>query len=591
MKSEGYAEQLLTVVTARYDHGGVEQVQSAQVIAQFESMMIKPQVCVRPVSTTVVPVELTATTLSAGGALRWEDLPPGQGTLEVIDNSHARYTPPQTLTDPIERVNIVVTDLVTHEQVMAVIVLHRVPFRLETKPAFLPTVVPGAPIPIEVVDYDPSDLRWKVLGEGEAHEKGDVVDGVFTQPTSPNSPVAVVQCATNAYGMCIIQLTPEARVPYHWAGIDKFDLTTPDDLSRGMANGGQQIAVRVEIMTTLLNIPGVGDFEIPPSESEMNSLRFINTASGAVIPFIQDNQEAIEFGGVNVAVNRTRNRFRTYTNVPTALEDAKAEPATPTPHNNRTRYASLYFHFATAGTQTFHAEIQDKFGAWWSSKDIKTGHMEVSLTGIIHTPDDDNYTFKIERIDADELGRDFDATDLYPKGDNMSGYRWSRDYWRWEYQREQRKVGFVFAFIECNVSMVQWESNQIDETYMTCTGFAINAAQRPNIPNKPPTRLSFDPWLIAMFRHLGVPDIDASFDLSAPPSAGEIYISMHRRHDVPYWDDDMAGGNPLLEFRAGLDPAVKMILIDEEANRHSVAVSFRPPSSEDSRNFIRVTQQ
>lgn len=591
VKSEGYGEQLLTVVTARYDQGGVEQVQSARVIAQFESMMIKPRVCVRPISPSTQPVELVATTMSTAGVLRWEPLPPEQGTLEVIDNFRARYTPPQTITDPIERVNIVVTDVVTQETVMAVVVLHRLALKLKTNPTFLPSIVPGAPIPIEVVDYEPTDLRWKVLGPGEPHEKGDVVDGVFTAPTMPNSPIAVVQCATNAYGMSIIELVPEDRVAMSWVDLELFELTTPDDLTRCMANGGQQIPVRVEIMTRLVNVPGVGDFEIPLSEAELGSLRFVNSVSGAVIPYIEHNQEAIEFGGVNVAVNRTRNRFRTYTNVPTALDSAPAEPVTPTPRNNRTRFATVYFHLAIAGTQTFHAEIQDKFGAWWSSKDIKTGNMEVSLTGIAHTPDSDNYRFKIERVDADPLGRPFKATELYPDGDNMSGYRWSFDVWRWEYAREGRKVGFVHAFFEANVSMIQWESEQVAETLMTYTGFALTPAERPNIPNRPPSRLSFDPWLYSMFKHIGAGEIDPSFNKAGPPESGQIYIRMHRAYDVPFWYDEMAEGNPLLAFRARLDPDLTLVLIDEEANRHFAKVSFFPPSTEDSRNFLKVTKR
>jgi hypothetical protein len=141
---------------------------------------------------------------------------------------------------------------------------------------------------------------------------------------------------------------------------------------------------------------------------------------------------------------------------------------------------------------------------------------------------------------------------------------------------------------DANVSTIQWESDQVDETFASYTGCAFSPATRPNVESEVPTELTYDAYLWGMTRAIKPGELDTSFRRGSPPSPGELLISLHRVDDLPYWYDKMGGTDPLMMYRARLDPGMKFTLLDEEGNRHRVEIGFEGSSLTDSRNFLKV---
>ncbi|WP_223516049.1 hypothetical protein [Pseudomonas sp. GL-R-26] len=576
-------EQQPVVVTAQYVMGGVQQTSSAFVLGVFESMSISPRVCTSAVGTSATPIELVANTLG-GGTLQWPTLTPAEGTLRVVDNNHAIYTPPAELTEQLALQTIRVTDSLTKETIDATIVLMKSAHTLPVDPPYVAAVSAATPIPL-YADLDPADARWTVIGEGEVDE-----NGLFMPPAQPASRVSVVRCSylvngsVRASGLSIIQLSEQIMPEPTWSELQEFSFETPANwVGRCFSNGFQQIPVTIKIETKPVEVDGQQVY-IPVSDANLSTLRLVDKISNAPVPFVHVAQEGIEYGsGISWATSKKRNRFKL---LPTTAAAPVNSPALPAPQNNGVRYRELWIHLAAEGSRTFYAQFTSDHGIQ-NSTDDKSEGFEITVEGIRPpTPAIDQYLVKRDRVWKDPYGHDGPPTDMYPDGDVFSFYRQSVDYWRLSYERPGRvPVLFSTAIIENNVSTVQWESELIDETYFSYTGSAFNPANFENSDSPAPEGLSFDPYLWGMMRNYNI-KLGASFIKDKQPAPGELIVSLHRTDDVPYWYDGLANGDKRKLYRKHLDPGLKVVLIDEEGNRHSLSIAFESSSLQDSRNTL-----
>lgn len=574
-------EQQPIVVTAQYMMGGKSKKSSAMVLGVFESMSISPRVCLRGVGSNPTPVDLVVTTLG-NGILRWPTLLPDEGTLEVIDNNHAIYTPPVNQTDPLAVQKIIVTDQQSSETIEATVVLLKSSHMLPVDPAYVEGVTAGEPIQL-YADLEPEDeVRWVVIGEGDVDE-----NGLFTPPDQPRSRISVVRCShlvngtVRSSGLSVIQLSEQVRPEPHWKELHEFSIAV-NGLDSCFSNGFQQVPVIVTIATEEVTIDGVKQY-IPVSDAELATLRLVDKSNN-VVPFIPVGQEGIEYGkDIPWAVSKINNRFRFF-----SATAARAYPlAPPTPKNNGVRYRELYIHLTRGGSATFFAQFDSPYGTL-NSTDNKSENYEVTVQGIApSTPAISHYEFRRERRDKDPSGHDGPPTGGNPEKDYFSYYRWSLDYWFLSYLRRGiDRVLFATLSIEKNISTIQWESELIDETFFSYTGYAFNPANFENSDSPSPEGLSFDPYLWGLMRGYQK-QLKTSFDKGGP-AAGELLISLHRTDDMQYWYDGRANGDKRKFYRQQLDPDIHLVLLDEDGNRHSLAIGFEPPSEEDSRNTLVV---
>lgn len=574
-------EQQPIVVTAQYVAGGRQHKSSALVTGVFESMGISPRVCTSGVGAGAGTVLLTASTLGSG-TLEWPTLAPAEGKLEIIDSNTAVYTPPDSLTVPLALQKIRVTDTQTKEAIEATIVLIGTAHPVRVDPPFVASVATS--VPIQLYTDLPTDVtRWTVIGEGEVDE-----NGLFTPPVQPTSRISVVKCSyvigdtVLVSGLSIIQLSEQVMPEPTWSELQEFSFETPANwVGRCFSNGLQQIPVIVKIETKPVTIDGQ-EVYIPVSDANLSTLRLVDKLSNAPVPFVHVAQEGIEYGsGISWAASKRRNRFKL---LPTTAAAPVNSPALPAPQNNGVRYRELWIHLAAEGSRTFYAQFTSDHGIQ-NSTDEKGEGYEITVEGIRPpTPAIDHYKVLRERAWKDSDGHD--------EGDDVFGfYRQSIDYWRLNYKRQDSvETGFVTSVFENNVSTIQWESELLDETYFSYTGSAFKSANFENSDSPAPEGLSFDPYLWAMMRDYNKKKLETSFSGGLQPAPGQLIVSLHRTDDVKYWYDGLANGDKRKLYRQHLDPGLKVVLLDDEGNRHSLSISFESSSLEDSRNTLRFNR-
>ncbi|WP_260963329.1 hypothetical protein [Pseudomonas citri] len=579
-------EQQPVVVTAQYMKGGALQKSSALVLGVFESMNISPRVCVRGVGSNPTPVEIIVTSLG-NGSLRWPTLSPDEGTLEVVDNYHAIYTPPASQTEPLALQKIRVTDPQFNETIEATVVLVKAAHTLPIDPPYVAAITASDPIRL-YADLEPEDdVRWTVIGEGDVDE-----NGVYTPPAQPASRISVVRCSylvngqARASGFSIIQLSEQVQPEPRWLELNEFTIAVNNGLDSCFSNGFQQIPIIVTIATKSVAVGGVQQY-IPVSDAELATLRLVDKMTNVPIPFIAVGQEGIEYGSHTLwAASKTRNRFRFFSS--TAARTYPLAP--PVAKNNGVRYRELYICIAQEGGRTFYAQFDSPYGIQ-NSTDDKTENYEVVVQGVRPTtPPLSHYEFNRVRKWKDADGHDAPPSQENPEWDYFSYYRQSIDYWYLSYLRRGiDPVLFSTLLIENNISTVQWESELIDEVFFSYTGYAFNPANFENADSPSPAGLSFDPYLWGLMRNYKK-SLKTSFD-GGGPAQGELIVSLHRTDDIKYWYDGLASGDKRKLYRQHLDPAIHLLLLDEDGNRHSLAIGFDSPSNEDSRNKLVLSRR
>ncbi|PPA00185.1 hypothetical protein C4E44_31180 [Pseudomonas sp. MWU12-2312b] len=355
------------VVSAQYGEAAQRVTRSAMVLNVFESMSVAPRISVSGVGSTASPIALTVTSV-AGGELVWPTLKPEEGVLTVIDNNHAQYKPPTTLSAPLVVQTINVSEKQTNEMIEATIVLLGGPQNLVVEPPYVAAVSVSSPIQLST-PLPPDVLVWEVIGEGDVDEFG-----LFTPPQAPVSRFSVVKCTYAvagiplASGFSVIQLTEQQEAMPRWSSLEKFTIEAVGDRDTLYANGYQQVPLQITIETKSTTVGGQ-QYDIPVSDAELATLRLVDTATNAEVPFVHVAQEGIEYGsGVQYATNKKRNRFRFFSR--TGTTDTPPTTAVA-PKNNRVRTRELYLQMAVSGSRKFFARFQSADNRTFNSAMIK----------------------------------------------------------------------------------------------------------------------------------------------------------------------------------------------------------------------------
>lgn len=574
------------LVVAEYMLDNRLQRSTAMITGRAELMSVVPRVSTLGLMDG--PVDIHVSTLS-GGDLQWELLAPKLGTLEVKGNGHAVYTPPSAVEALITLQKIRCTDKATGETIESAMVVLRTAPAGGVEPPFVPSIRRGSSVPFHSTNIPDEVAHWRVIGEGSIDDKG-----LFTPPDNVTSLVSLVLCEMKPApdgpvlitGYAVVQLS-EAREQVHWQELDKFSVTAPGGLRQCYINGMQQIPLTIEVITKPVNIGGI-DIYIPLSETELASMRLVDNSSGE-IAFLDIAQDGIAHDSpIPYAVHTRKNRFHLYS--PTVAGLNPYQPLPPA-RNAGQRFRELFLHARVEGSRTFYVRFTDDFGGVHSSKDLVGEGHQVEITG--------------EQIPAVDPvvgpNRDFDIirTRVFngpgtdgPNGDDPFNYRLtSVDYWDVIYKRTGiYTVPFSTLEIEGNVSTIQWESEQIDETFFSFTGYGFYPYPTPG-DDKPPTRLGFDPYFLSFSRFAAGTPIREAFEESHRPSPGELMISLHREMDMTYWYDEMAEGDERRMYRKMLDGPVVFVLRDVEGNRHRLQVGFPSSTLIDSRNSLVLNIQ
>lgn len=583
--------RLPLVVTATYIEEGRQKVASALVQERFQSMEVAPLVQLQNGSSQT-PTVIHASTLGPG-ALVFTIVEPALGaTLERIDDNHQRYYPPPTVSaDPIVVQRIQVSDPDSGEQIQAsIVLLNNIELNLKVEPYYVTGVKPADQIPLKILNdgVPPESIVWSVIGEGSIN------GGVFTAPAPSASMISVVVARRvspspdwpDHYGYSIINLQPVQTqyVPPHWEELYSFTLTAPDG-PRAYANGFQQIPILVTLET--LALP-TGE-EVPVSDVELSRLTLVDKHGGPV-DFIDELQEGMEEGSGNSYAAHVRdNRFALYS--ATAAGKIARSPV-PTPKNDLIRYRKLWLHVAAEGSFTFTAQFETDDGRTMRSEVINKEEGEVTVFGV-----------KPPSVVREhyELTRDRAATGVGWNGPDTSvGYPnpfdyWldTVDYWRLSYKRLQTyPVKFMTLVVEANISTIQWESELLEETFFSYTGYAFYPARSFGDVDKPPSGLSFDIYYRGLSSEVApLEPVETELVDIKRPSPGELIVSLHRAANIPFWYDGKGGSNPNKQFRKFLDPGVFFVLLDEEGNRHRLLIGFNAPTVDDSRNVLILNPQ
>jgi hypothetical protein len=331
---------------------------------------------------------------------------------------------------------------------------------------------------------------------------------------------------------------------------------------------------------------------IPVSDLELSTLKLVNSEGNIVLDFIDAGQEGIEYGsGTKWAVSKTKNRFREYASSPvatTATPELAALDSTSSKEGVRT--VRFYIHLAEEGTRTFYAQFQSPLG-WHKSNDTNEDDNEVTVQGVrIPALIKEHYRFEPVRVWVDGDGYDQETQPgdpYYPEPDIFSYHRQTVDYWSLNYLRlNQVPIGFATLSFEKNTTTFQWESELLEEEFGSYTGHAFNPARYEHADTPAPQRLEFD-GAFMLFRHETKAWTPSPLIKNVSP--GQLVISLHRTDDMNYWYDGMASGNKYKFYRKMMDDPLLIMLMDEEGNRHKLAVSFKDKSLARSRNELMLT--
>jgi hypothetical protein len=542
-------EAVRNIVTATYTDPVSNQQHrvSALLLVTVEAMTLSPAYVPRRAGG--MPVTFVATAIS-GSTLTWST--PEHGTL-VANGNTAVYTPPASEQLPENFVvqAIEVRDA-SGETVKACVLLSKFAATMTIEPPFVGNVARSGTVQLSAVDA-PSGLeqRWEVLGEGT------VSDGVFTAPAAPSSPFSVVKCDIFAgdflarTGYSIIKLR-KFEAERGWTSLTRFSLSARR-LDKVFANGYQQFPVEVRIETN-------GD---RLTLDEEGSLTLFYADSNQAVYGIPRGQDGLEYDPVHpVQWGQTRieNRFSPFSGtIASAPRDEVIQP----------NY--IYPFLVTRATQPtrFYAEFtvydeKDKPTDETQRSDQHPGHENGIITVQPErppTPVIGDYSLTRQRV-AGGSGPGNEDTD-----DDFDWHLRTTDYWDLSYKRGGAMgVKFEAADVKGFNSIVQWESGYDNEQMFSYTGYGFNDPKVSNDQNV----MRYDSMIKSSLPTKSV--MEPGYALAE----GQFRVGLFRLDNIR--QDSYAQLYRMRNIPLGV------ILIDNEGNRHALAVGF----PRDNRNKLYV---
>jgi hypothetical protein len=571
----------MTTVTARYTENGQPAQASAFLLVRYQGFDLEPLVSTRAPGAAAVP--LVATGYGADAALGWSLLEPMLGGVKASGGvGQASYTPPAAGGVPLVAQRIEANNQAAGMSAQAAVILLAEPTTLPVEPPFVGALFGQGEVVFEVSELavrgvldaagaasaDDVFWRWSVVGEGTV--VGDGRKAWFTPPATRTSsqPLSILVCemigpeVDYVCGYATVQMATSSVQDYpRWQNLQGFDITAPDGV-QAHANGMQQIRLQIRIETLPITLDG-NDVYIPISDVELASLTLVHRTTGAQVPFVDPLQDGIEHGdNLQWAASERRNRFNLFR---PAVADGQDDAAPAS--DEAVRYRDLYLHLKTDESVEFYAQFQADDGRIMRSLDVGEENLKtVTVKGVLPPAIGlSDYEFQRQRVWNGQGKIDGD--------DEFTYMLQSIDFWTLAFRKAgYEPAGFATLKIDGNTSSIQWESELLDETFFSCTGYAFSPKHR--LQPVAPTQLSFDPYLGAMMTEVSHAAPNGSFH-SQPPTPGELVVSLHRDWDVTYWYDGQAGGNKAKLFRQVLDGPVTYTLLDENGNRHNLQIGFR----------------
>lgn len=567
-------DTLRVMVKAESVIDGITHTAAALLLVVFDAMKLAPRVAFAPASTGSTPTRLSASVMH-GESIDWTLAGPQYGTLRK-EGEDALFTPDARARKKSLQVQRIEAASVEHQS--ASVLLVNGEQLLGVNPPFVSAVRKSATVQLQ---QDASLLpglarRWRVLGGGGGVDG----DGLFTAPAEGGTADSIVACelvhngVVFSTGYSVIgmsELEPEPT----WKELVKFTVKVPggldnDRIGELYANGYQQLPIEIEVET--YPVDGV---YYPLSVTEIASMRLVHDNSEQQIEFVDSALEGIPEGDdQHWRTSKKRNRFRLARPIPGVA---------PAPSQNAPTVLEMFMHTrADAGSTVFHATFQADDNSWWKSSTLQDVNRTITL---IPKPvpvyaEADYLRFEWTRVDGGTPGDPDNASD----DDWFYLHLRTVDYWKLQCRPLNQATAIPFETLDfvpldssevINVSTIRWESEQLNETMFSWTGYIFSPYEK-----RPEERVQFDEDLknvVKSAESLDVPVHESNYE------AGTLVISLHRSDRVPY----VRANNP---SRAKLSRDLAVVMIDVNGNPHKRRISFLPVSNEGDRNKLQHTQ-
>ncbi|WP_122735446.1 hypothetical protein [Pseudomonas viridiflava] len=577
-------ESLRVAIIATYG-GARPRVASALVTVVYEKLELGPRLVLVAGGTRPESVTLKASD-SDGAVTLWALHSPEYGVLSEVEGG-ALFTPDERsvnkalIAQQIEAGGAdgkVATVLIANGQPM-----------LRIDPVFVARARKSTPVKLtdDATMLPGFQRRWHVIsGAGSVNDQGE-----FSPPLENTGSNSVVRCEIVREGMVlacgysVIEVSDLIDEPT-WSELSVFKVVVPNiyNLHAGklLPNGRQQLAFRVETQT--MDVSGVN---YPLSPAEMASMRLVDKATSQEIAFLLDGQEAIaEAAALQEqqlwATHSLANRFdlATWTMASADVPDTFAA-AESSLISSSTVVQPFYLQSrAPAGMVTeFYARFQSETKAWFESIQFADEFNRITIEPLaLVVFDTKDYSFEPHRVE----GNDIPPPTAEPPppaadGDVTSDPAFnlvfkSVDFWALKVLDPMTRQWMEFYTVEflpsvngsddINCSALLWESEQLNESFVSWTGYIFQA-----IPDGPSVeKISFDP---------GVSDVTGTGEsldkgVVLPGfEVGSLVISLHRSWKIPY----RPAGDAV---RDRLYRPLAVMLIDQKGNVHRRYIDFRP---------------
>ena len=563
---EAGSAQRVTLVTAKTSQQVDAQTRAALVIESQEPLTISPRVATWYRDRG--DVRLRA---SGGSRLTWKLLGEKMGVIEPDpeDARQATFKPTAQATPFARLQRIEVSD--GKNTGHATVALFGVNHRLDVEPYPLPRISPGASLSFSLPDAEVDE--WRLVGPGNI-EPGT---GKYTAPAQTNDEVSVVVAvAGRLYGVAVIEHQTPApaqalALTERWKELEEFTLRR-NNLNRNQvfANGLAQVGIDIVIRTMSFTDSNGEVVWDPVSDLELSTL-VLTDANGSVIPYLKEGETGIPEGSpVTWMASKRRNDMYAYYPVGELDEEERLAGEA-----DGRRVVTIYVHCREAETIWIRAKFQDHNRGWRESQDVDLQNGEIQLDGI-RVPESSlenfNWGTTGKRV-ASKDGEDYE-------GDRFNYWHSTTDYW----YLSGRGIKFVDVKFESS-SMIKWESEQLDETFASYTGFAFKPLRAEEAPAIPPgVNYQAEMELLSKEEAVNFSGLDYAFKGQEEVSAGEILITLDRTSSMLFWDD-YAGTN----YREVLKESMKFTVIDNYGNVHKLRLLFSGES--DPRNYLELRLQ
>ncbi|KTB71119.1 hypothetical protein AO067_24735 [Pseudomonas viridiflava ICMP 13104] len=521
------------VITATYidPQTQKEVTASAMVVVVSSSMAMAPAMHAIDLRFSPQPFEFRASSLT-DNLLTWTPLPADMGTL-IGNGRQATYTPPATAPAGIfHPVAVEATDTVTQEKCTGIVLLINGAMPVDIEPAFHPGLAPSASVTLSrksMRDAQKS-LTWSVeVGTGSVD-----ASGTFTAPAQITFPYSIVKCSSfdgigtqSGYGVIhLSEVAPRAQ----WSTVVDFEIEEQSGSAIVFANGLAQVMLKVSVQPK-----DEDDKEVDLTASEKASVRLIFEDSLNALPYVGESGIPEDApADKQWAANKSENGYLYY-------------PATaPSPLAGNDNSVFLYVQTRGVIPRKIAAALTRADNVEFNSTDNGGSEEKHNIIEIKPVAPPayaaENYEFPTPvRVEGGK-DDDFELNTV--------------DYYTLRLKDGNQYIKFLSLEFEGHSSMVQWESRQYAEEVGSYTGYSLSGSRT----------LQFDPVFIQTIPMALRPASTLANNITTPQ--GAVLISLHRRMDFPY--------NQVLD--GDFTTPVRLKLIDEFGNSHSITVRFESPT-------------